>query len=364
MSFHNVLLIKEECIRRMPKKSKMCSSQSDDLSNNLLLDVPIEILQVYSNFLDLKSNVMFNKVCRRTYDKDNIARSEFNALLKIFSSVTHMINDLYDIFGTTEGQNRLLAGMLRRLIYASASNNMQFQNEVSYITAKTLDEYREIMRLTIEAMEYDLSVVEFNNLLEDVQFEFRGYTIVNITKQRREQLEKIKSVILEHYFSHDFTIYTYTTFGDMFLEFQCDKDNIMVDIHERLNDEIFSWSFLTDRLREFNESNPDNDISKMIKDNNIQLTDNMICWKKTNDNGTYVFTKIVKKLIDCSCIYKGSDDNIIEIWNDALDSKWLLKEVADDVLNLGLYSMILRNIMNSVQDDFYDYDIYQAVLIL
>jgi hypothetical protein len=362
---HNILLFPEECIHRKTKQTKMCSSQNDNSNSNLLLDVPIEILQIYSNFLDLKSNVMFNCVCKRTCDEKNIARSKFNTLLKMFTSVSHMVQDLYDVFGTIEGQNRLLASMLRRLIYSSVSKNTSYQNEVSYVATQTLEEYRNIMRLTMETMGDDgLSVFDFNNLLEDVQFEFRGFQIVNITKQRREQLDKMKSIIRNHYFSHDFTVYTYTTFGDMFLEFQCNKENMMIDIHERLDDEIFSWSFLVDIVKAFNINNPEHVISKRMKENNFEIKNNVICWNKQNDNGVYVFTEIVKRLIDCSSIYKGSNDNIVEIWNDTVENNWLLKDVVSNILNTEMYSFMLRSITNSVQDDFYDYNIDEAVQLL
>ena len=367
MSFHSILLFQEECIYENTKKAKMCSFDENDTSNckqNLLLDVPIDILQVYSSFLDLKSNIMFNNVCKRTCDNNNIARSKFNTLFNMFSSVSYMMKDLYDIFGTIEGQNRLLASILRRIIYTSVSNNLHFQNDVSYVTARTLEEYHEIMRITIEEMQYDVSVLNFNSLLEDAQFEFRGYMILNIPKERREQLDKIKSIIREHYFSNDFTIYTYTTFGDMFVEFQYDKDNVMVDIHERLDAEIFSWSFLVDTLLAFSNENPEHVISKKMKENNMEIKNSMICWNKENTNGVQGFAEIVMKLIDCSNIYKGSDDNIVEIWNDTLDNNWLLKDVVNDVLNNGMYSLMLRNITNSVQDDFYDYDINEAILLL
>ena len=365
MSFNNILLFQEECIHRKTKNVKMCSSQNDNSNNNLLLDVPIEILQVYSKFLDLKSNVMFNSVCRRTYDKENVQKSKFNTLLKMFSSVSSMVKDLYDIFGTIESQNRLLAGMLRRLIYTSMSYNTPFQNEETYVSSKTLEEYHNIMRLTMATMDNDnLSVLDFNNLLEDVQFEFRGFQIVNIPKHRREQLDMMKSIVRNHYFSHDFTVYTYTTFGNMFLEYQCGKDNMTVDIHERLDDEVFSWEFLTDTLRAFNIDNPKHEISKKMEDNNINIIDSMISWNKENSNGTYIFTEIVQKLIDCTSIYKGSDDNIVEIWNDTLDSNWLLKDVVNNILNNGMYSLMLRNITNSVQDDFYDYNIDEVAMLL
>lgn len=367
MSFHNILLFQEECIHNNTKMAKMYSSQDDNSNKtpNLLLDVPIEILQIYSSFLDLKSNIMFNTVCKRTRDKMSIARSELKALFNMFSSISYMIMDLYDVFGTIESQSRLLAGILRRLIYTSVSNNMHFHNEVSYVYTKTLEEYRDIMRLTMEIMDDDnLSVLDFNNLLEDIQFEFRGFQIVNITKQRREQLDKMKSIIRNHYFSHDFTIYTYTTFGNMYIELQCDKNNIMVDIHERLDDEIFSWSFLTDTLRAFNVNNPEHEIIQKMKENNIEIRNNMVSWNKTNNKGVSIFTEIVKLLIDCSSIYKGSDDNIVEIWNDTVDNNWLLKDVVNDVLSNGMYSFMLKNMTNSVQDDFYDFDIHEAIVLL
>lgn len=367
MSVCNILLIHEECIHKETKKARMSSSQDEDSSSsfNLLLDVPVEILQVYSSFLDLKSTIMFNQVCSRSRDKKGVIQCEFDSLLKMFSSVSNMIKDLYDVFGTIESQNRLLAGMLRRLIYTSVSNDMSFGNEVTYAFSKTLEEYQNIMRLTMETMDDDhLSVLDFNNLLEDVQFEFRGFQIVNITEKRREQLDTMKSIVRGHYFSHEFTVYTYTTFGNIFLEFQCDKDNIMVDVHERLDDEIFSWSFLTDMLRDFNLNSPDNEILKKMRDNNIQITNNMISWNKNSHNGINVFTEIVKFLVDCSSMYKGSDDNMVEIWNDTLEVRWLLKDTVNNILNDGMYSPMLRNITNSIQDEFYDYNIDEALQLL
>lgn len=363
MSFDNVLLIHEEYIDKKTKRPKMCSSQ-DVYDKNLLLNVPIEILDVYSNFMDLKSNVMLKSVCKRTYEKHRVKRSELNTLTRMFSSMSSMIKDLYDAFGSIEGQNRLLAGILRRLIYRSVSN-MFFQYDVSYVSSRTLEEYSNIMQLTMETFDDErLSVVDFNNILEDIQFEFRGFQIVNITKERRELLDKVKSIIRSYYFSHDFTIYTYTTFGNIFLECQCDKENMMVDIHERLDNEIFGWSFIVDTLRALNTNNPEHVISKKMAMNNVQIDKNMICWKKENPNGVLVLSEIVHKLIDCSSIYKGSDDNIVEVWNDTLDFNWLLQDVVKDLLSSGMYTFKLQNIMNSVQDDFYECTIDALMILL
>lgn len=350
--------IYEGYISNDAKKLRMYSSEK----KNLLLDVPEELLQIYSSFLDLKSNVMFNKVCKRTRNKDTIVKSRHSTLSRMFSSITYMVNDLYNIFGTVQGQHKLLANMLRRIIYVSVSDTPS-DNELPYVSARTLNEYNKLMRLAMEAT--DISGFDFNNILEDIQFEFRGFEIVNIPKERRDLLNQVKDIIHKHYFSQAFTIYTYTTFGSMFLEFQCDSDKVMVDIHERQADDIFSWSFLTDVLRNFMINNPDHSLVTKIQKNNIQVTDNMITWNKNNSNAISVISEIVNELHECSKIFKGSDDNIVEIWNDTIEVNWLLKDVVNEILKHGMYSFLLSNITNVVNNDFYVYsDIDEQLLLL
>lgn len=328
------------------KRQTMCSS-------NLLLDVPQEILQVYSSFLDLKSNVMFNASCSRSSDKETISKSEYNTISRMFSSISYMINDLYNIFGTEQGQNKLLASMLRRLIYISVSD-IPSPSEVPYVTTRYLSEYHNLMTLTMETM--DISCFDFNNLLEDIQFECRGFKILNISKERRENIDKIKEVIHKYYFSDEFTMYTYSTFGNIFLELQCDKEKIMIDIHERLEDDIFSWSFIADTLKDFIINNPEHDIVEKIKKNNIEITKDMITWDKTNNYAPFVISEIVNELMDCSKLFKGSDDNLVEVWNDTIEVNWLLKNIVTEILSNGMYSLVLRNITNSVQDEFHTQD--------
>lgn len=328
------------------KRQKMCPS-------NLLLDVPQEILQIYSSFLDLKSNVMFNAACRRSSDKETVSKSEYNTLSRMFSSISYMINDLYNIFGTEQGQNKLLANMLRRIIYISVSD-IPSPSEVPYVTTRSLAEYHNLMTLTMETM--DISGFDFNNLMEDIQFECRGFKILNITKERREKLDKIKEVIHKHYFSEKFTIYTYSTFGNIFVELQCNEEKVMIDIHERLEDDIFSWSFIADTLKDFIINSPEHDIVKKIKENNIEITNNMITWNKANNYAPFVISEIVNELMDCSNLFKGSDDNLVEVWNDTIEVNWLLKNVVTEILSNGVYSLVLRNITNSVQDEFHTQD--------
>lgn len=348
----------EEYIMRDAKRLKMYSSQN----NSLLLDVPQEILQIYSRFLDLKSTVMFHTACKRTYNKKTITQSKHNTVSRMLSSISYMMNELYDIFGTVNGQYKLLANMLRKIIYVSVSD-LPNTNECQYVSSRTLNEYNKLIRLAMDTL--DISELDFNSILEDIQFEYRGFEIVNICKERRDLLNKVKDIIHKHYFSHEFTVYTYTTFGNIFLEFQCDKDKIMIDVHERLTDDVFSWSFLTDVLKSFMVNNPNHELVIKMKNSGIEIKDNMITSNKGDYNAIHVIAEIINELQDCSSIFKGSDDNIVEIWNDTIEVNWVLKDVVREILKNGMYSFMLRNITNAVQDDFYPYlDIDEQLLLL
>lgn len=332
------------------KKLRMSSLHDiDETSNNLILDVPQELLQVYSKFLDLKSNVMFNAVCRKTRDKKVLKQSELNTIFIMFGKIANMIQELHNIFGTTEGQNKLLANILRRLIYVSVSD-IPSETEGSFPTSKTLMEYKNIMLTTMEKM--DISMSAFNNLLEDAQFEFRGFRIIDLQEESRMMLNSIKSILSEIYFSQKFTIHTYTTFGNMFLEFMCDDENLMLDIHERLDDDIWSWSFLTDILKQFMIDNPTNPLVKELRKHNVIVSDSMITWKKNNHEVLYILTQLIYSLIDCSKIYMGSDSDLVDIWNETSDNNWLLKTVIDEVRECGMYTQVLEDITNSVQNGY------------
>lgn len=339
------------------KKQKMSSSSSDitfneeDIieSKNLLLDVPDEIVEIYSSFLDLKSNAMFNCACKKGCDKKSLRRSELFALSKMFVSIVDMVTNIHDIFGTLDGQKKLLSNMLRRLIYTSVSD-IPTDADQSYASSKTLTEYKRIMEIVVEEM--DISLFNFNNLLEDSQFEYRGYEIINIVKEKREELDNFKNIISNRYFSNEFTIHTYSTFGNMFLELQCDDDHVMIDIHEKKDINAFNWTFLTDVIKQFVFYNPEHKLIYEMKNSTIEINDNMIYWNKDNQNAPYVIVELIHELLDCSSIYKGSDDTIVEVWNDSVEINWLLGDVVNEVQNSGMYSNMLRDITNDIQDEY------------
>ena len=79
-----------------------------------------------------------------------------------------------------------------------------------------------------------------------------------------------------------------------------------------------------------------------MKQNNIEITNSMITWDKGNLIAPYIISELVNELTDCSSIFKGSDDNIVEVWNDTIDVNWLLKDIVTQILNNGFYTFILN----------------------
>lgn len=339
-------LVKASFTKCTSRKKQTMSSKE---KTNLILDVPLEILRNYSQCLDLKSNIMFNLVCKRTCDKQSMKLSEFNTVLRMFTSITNMIKNLQSTFRTQESQNKLLAVMLRRLIYTSVSDVVS-QTEVSYISSRTWAEYTRLMNILVE--ELDISVMDFNNILEDAQFEFRGFSIINLSKEQREKLDKAKIILRNQYFSKDFTVHTCSTFGNMYLEFQCNDKYISIDIHEKLEDDMFTWIFLTDSVRNMMRDKPTNPLILKLQSQNVDISDSMISWDKNNENALYVLTELVHSTMDCSSMFKGTDDNLLEVWNDTVEVNWLLREMVDEVQVCGMYSSIFRDVTSCVQDAY------------
>jgi hypothetical protein len=338
------------------KKSRMSSNQQqsvEDDCKNLITNVPIEILKLYTNFLDLKSNVMFAKVFTTAHDRNIIARCETNALFRMLFGVTQLTQNLYDMIGTVKGQQALLASVLRKLIYVSVSD-MPMNAESLLASHNTLIEYKALQDIAMDEM--DISSYEFNNLLENAQFEFRGFTIFNVPNEHRERLDIMKNIIHNRYFSQPVTIHTYTTFDDIFIELDCEKDNILFDIHHQHSSEGRDWMFLLDAITDWTENNGSHDLAKQFKHEKIEIKNNMLCFNTAKVyNNLDIVVKLMHKLLPYQKLFKGSNDVRLEIWNDTLEVNWVLSDVIKDIQNSGMYISMLEDITNGVQDEYNAY---------
>lgn len=312
--------------------------------NNLILDVPQEIVKRYAHNLDLKSLVMFHRACKTTYDEELLRRKEETSLQRMLDGIVGVCRDILNIVSTPQGQNRLLANILRKLIYVSVSDVTPNTNNI-IATTQTLSEYNAI--LDVVTNELDISVYIFNELLEDAQFEFRGFNIINISKERRDDLDRVKDIIREWYFSKPFTVHTYCSFGTTCVELDCNREVAMFDVHRNMDEESQDMMFLMDAINQFKtEQHDDKDDVKLLNDldKHVKLVQYMYHWDMDNNESTQAMSRVMRRLMDCHPFFKGSTEIHLEVWNDLLDDNWVLANVVDDMLTNGMYGFILKDI--------------------
>lgn len=329
--------------------------------NNLLQDVPHEVVKCYAQHLDLKSLVMFHCACKRSYDVEFVRLREEQSLERMLNGIIGVCKDILNVVSTHEGQNRLLASILRKLIFVSVSDVSQHGNN-AIASTQTLSEYNTILEYITNEM--DLSIYAFNELLEDAQFEFRGFNIININRERRDNLDKVKQIIREWYFSKPFTVHTYCTFGTTCVELDCNRDVAMFDVHRHLDEENQDMMFLMDTINEFRQHHDvERGDLKLLRDldKNVKLVQYMYHWDINNTQSTKAMSKVMKRLIDCHPFYRGSSEICLEVWNDLLDDNWVLANVIDDMLTNGMYGFILKDITDECQRVYRDH-LYQMEL--
>lgn len=348
----------------LDKRQKRNMNQATETSNNnLIMDVPSEIVKCYAQHLDLKSLVMFHCASKKCYDKQYIQYREERAIQDMLDGIVGVCNDILSVVSTKTGQHRLLANILRKLIYVSVTDITPNTNH-SVATSQTLAEYNAILEYITNEM--DISIYTFNELLEDAQFEFRGFNIINITKERRDNLDKVKTMIHEWYFSKPFTVHTYSTFGATCVELDCNKDVVMFDVHRHLDEETQNMMFLTDTITEFQKNINEDDVDdhKLVKELNkhVRLVHYMYHWDNGNQQATKVMSSTMRRLMDCHPFFSGSTEICLELWNDMLDDNWVLSNVIDELLTNGMYGFILKDVTDDCNREFRHYSMLREFI--
>lgn len=329
------------------------TNTEDEQHKNIITDVPPELVKCYAQYLDLKSLVMFNCACKTTRDAEGLKTSEVLALQGMLDGVVTLSKEILDIVSTREGQDRLLANILRKLIYISVSDLTSHSHE-TLASTQTLSEYNALMESVTHEM--DISLYVFNDLLEDAQFEFRGFNIINICKERRDDLNKIKALVRARYFSKPFTVHTYSTFGATCIEFNCNVEKAMFDVHQHLDEETSDMMFLNDKVTSLVAEHPDDELVRRMA-GSIEMVHYMMHWNIESRDATHVMASLMTRLMDCSPFYKGSSEICMELWNDTMEENWVLSQVVEEVLTNGMYAFTLKDITDECTREYRNYSL-------
>lgn len=323
--------------------------------SNLLLSVPPEIVQLYKKHLDLKSCIMLSCTCKATSCPEPINQREEEAVYKLIDGVVNLTREVHDVFCTPSGRSKLIARMLRKLIFVSVSDiNSAVDSAANMEHCR--QEYMALYAYVAEDMQ--INITAFNNMLEDAQFEFRGFSIIGMNPLKREQLDTFKKLVEDKYFDNPFLVHTYLSFGTMFVELNFDGSNVSFDIHQQHETGGYNWMFLQDTIIEWMEvcdSHHKNDkLYQEYLKSDITVSLNMVQWLvgSGEQQSQKVMTNLVRTLMPYKALYMGCTHTTLEVWNDTFENNWLLADVMHEVLQHEMYNDRLKMITFNVQDEF------------
>jgi hypothetical protein len=335
----------------MLKKLKMdtkdeayTESQMNTITKNLLLDVPKELLNRYFQFLDVKSSIMFVNTCQKVNEsKYNIKNRENATLSSILKKVSFLLNKIHYLVSNAQEQNKLMANILRKSIFSSV---LGLQNNVvncsPFAIQQCVTEYNHLQQYIAEEMDIDWYV--FNELLENSQFEFRGFEILNLSDTVRNRLDTFKDLIKKYYFNGIFTIHAYLSYDNIFFEIDCEDNDILLDVHYT-NDEG-KWIFLYDLIHK------DNDMVEKLSKAGVYVDRNMIKWNKNDTNACEKIASVILKVMYNVNYLQGTSDITLQVWNENIENSWGLNEVTQELIASNRFETQLSDITFEAVDEF------------
>lgn len=330
---------------KMDKQYEACTEvEMNTAANNLILDVPKELLHKYFQFLDVKSSIMFVNTCRKVEEtKNNIKIRERATLSSILSKVATLLNKIHFLVTSAYEQNKLMANILRKLIFSSVLGNQNHVvNYSPFAIQQCVTEYNHLQQYIAEEM--DIDWYSFNEYLENSQFEFRGFEILNMSESARNTLNLFKSLIKKYYFNGDFTIHAYLSYDNIFFEIDCDNDHITLDVHS--TNSKYKWIFLSDLISK------DENMVKYLNNVGVYVDKNMIKWNKNNSSACSIISEVILKLMYNVNYLQGTSDITLQVWNENIEKSWGFSAVTLELIASNRFETQLSDITFEAIDEF------------
>lgn len=325
-------------------------------SMNLLKDVPKQVLYNYAQHLDARSCAMFVSACSLTRDTVGLLpQDKHNEMIgELVCKTVELLISIHDVISTKASRDRLLANILRKLIFVSASDFVNAQGQSAIAHEKCMWEHHRLFQYFRNLL--DITWLQFNNLLEDAQFEFRGFDIITLNDEDRQLLNTFKQHIENIYFEKPFTIHSYFTKDTLSMEIDYDGKHVCFDMHEETIDGNHRrWSYLYDKVNDWLTSDL-TPLHQLFHKTNFSICNEMVCWNPkvtARSSVSNIMGQLLPLLMpDTSKFLRGTKDITLEVWNDTMESNWVLTDVIHEMLNFNDYKIHLINICYEVEDTY------------
>lgn len=334
------------------------------IMTNLILDVPHEILSEYMRHMDVKTTLMFLATCKRTQSLDiqvtpkpSVAK-KIEGLGNIISDYVDVVKSMHATLMSERVRDEMMANILRKLIYTSVSHGSHYINGGSIIAFdQCRAEYERLFLYFVEQM--DMSKASFNNILEDAQFEFRGFSIINISDARRQELDMFKDLLKGWYFHGDYTAQANIQYNDTCMEIYADGEMIVFDVHRHAttdsdDGDVGGLVFFQDLVEEWMNWTDRDRLRDAFDQTDIQIEHNRLQWPMNDTKAPRVVAELIIRLMPDPMFYTGGEVFNTEVWNSIMEDNWLLHEVVNETMTSYRFNDTLCIASLQIMDDFVD----------
>lgn len=294
-----------------------------------LINMPLEVVVSINDYLDLKSSIQLRSVAKMFVEPvtEGIPIKEKKTIHNIIKLVSQQIKNVHFQLISETSKAEILANLLRRLIWTTTTVEEEPPDALAGIQSHCIQEYNNLFLYVNEEM--DMSWAMFNTLMENAQFEYRGFRIVGLPPEVRTDLDNFKQLVEAKYYDDEYKVQVYISFADdTYFEIVFDGIQLSCDMHTRIDDK---WTFITDAL-----SNNENYLA--IENGMVILSadheDDAI-----NELCQVMMTMIRPKIT--SDLFKGAQTVNLSVWNSVYEEnivfastldKWMSKLYTENLI--------------------------------
>jgi hypothetical protein len=287
----------------------------ENTKTKLLLEVPTSVMKAYLEMLDVKSAAMLIASCRQyANERIFVKNKKIASMNKLLEDFIELAASTYKYMNSYATRYAMMSDILRKLIYTSVTINHHTDESTMHGPQLCYQEYEDICTEFCQEEELDLTWHKLNSLLENAQFEFRGFNIIGISPAERELLDTIKERLFARYFDSDMTVNIYTQMGDFYMDINVSNNEITVDIYRSHED---TWQYLGEAA----VSEED------LEGSNIIISNGTFVWNIEHESQCKYITSILEKYYPHNNILVGGDQATMSFYNSHTEDCFVLREV-------------------------------------
>lgn len=282
----------------------------------LLLDVPSSVRKIYMEVLDVKSAAMLVCTCSKyAQDKVFVKNKKHASMIKLFDDFVSLGQSTYEYLNSVVAQNAMMSDILRKLIYTSVTIDYHTDEAAMHGPQLCYQEYQTICHQLCE--ELQITWFKCNTLLENAQFEYRGYNIIGLNERERELLDTVKDKLHSRYFGDDddeISINIYAQLGDFYIDLQFCNSEITLDVYKNTSED--KWEYVGDLVT-----------ADDILHSNISMQSGTFVWNMSHTCQTKYIVDLIEKHFADNKLLTGGGHSSMSIWSNETENCFILREV-------------------------------------